>query len=124
MFTIDDFWIDAGWCGALGEHKYYIISTVEDIIENYAFNHKKRDKLKEILLKLFDKSGDDIIASFKKPNDMPNWKWRLITESQLLDEHCRSKHFTVPYGNEAKHCYLLLVRNPWIGYDYHYFLVE
>jgi hypothetical protein len=126
MFTIDDFYIEAGWgwCGALGEHKYYIISTIEDLREYYAFGHKKRENLKEILLKLLDKSSDEIIISFKKQDNMPNWKWRIITESELLDEHCNSKHFTIPYDDEAKHCYLLMVRNPWEGHNDHYFLVE
>lgn len=124
MFTITDLWIDAGWCGALGEKKYYIISTIEHIKKHYAFNGSKRDSLKTLLLKLFDNTLPEIINLFQQPDDMPNWKWQIITEYELLDNHCESNHFTLPFGNHNSHCHLLYVRNPWTGYTYHWHKVE
>jgi hypothetical protein len=50
---------------------------------------------------------------------MPNWKWRLIIDPELLDE-CWSNHITFDEGE--KHCYLLQAQRP--SRDYQCILVE
>jgi len=66
--------------------------------------------LKKLLLQLKEKNLKAIIDEFISPEDMPNWKKRLIKEPKLLDEQCKSNHLAIPEDNSC--CYLLKSMRP------------
>ncbi|MDR2835579.1 MAG: DUF262 domain-containing protein [Bacteroidales bacterium] len=117
LFTIGDteFYYHRSTCWYLDEEKWCMIKDTDDLRWSYAYNNDNRKTyLKDLLLKLCDKDIDKIIKSFKRPDNMPNWKWRLITEPDLI-EKCCSRHFTI--ADDNKHCYLLTAQKP--KKDYH-----
>lgn len=61
--------------------------------------------LKNLILLLIDRDLDQIINDFQKPGSMPNWQFRLIKESDLLTNRCKSKYIAIPEDNSC--CYLL-----------------
>lgn len=66
--------------------KRWLLGTVDDLKKYFSENSDwKRDYLKDLFLKLIDKSLDDIILEFTCPKDMPNWKEKLIKKTNLFD---------------------------------------
>ena len=59
---------------------------------------------KKLILLLINRNLDEIINEFEKPELMPNWQFRLIKESDLLNR-CKSKYIAIPEDNSC--CYLL-----------------
>ncbi|RFU93613.1 hypothetical protein DYP60_13910 [Sphaerochaeta halotolerans] len=78
-------------------------------IEYYIYSDYK-DYFKKLVLLLCTKSLEDIASEFEAPTNMPNWKVRLIKESQLLDIESKSNFIAIP-DNESC-CYLLKSKRP------------
>ncbi len=93
-----DYW--GTWSYGTGSHKRCLIENTIDLKNNFTQGYFS-EYLKEILLKLVEKSLDEIINEYKCPDDLPNWKCRLIKESQLLDAHCQAHYFGVLNDNSA-----------------------
>lgn len=95
------------------ELEYFIYGSY-NIRDRYYGAYKTKDHykqyLKKLLLQLTEKSLGDIISDFSPPDDMPNWKIRLIKEPQLLDEKCKSKYIAIPEDESC--CYLLKGMRP------------
>jgi hypothetical protein len=66
--------------------------------------------LKKLIIKLITKDMKEIINSFVPPQNMPNWKVRLIKEPDLLDNMCKSNHIAIP--EDESRCYLLKSMRP------------
>lgn len=64
---------------------------------------------KKLVLLLIDKSYDEIISDFVKPENMENWQFRLIKEELLLF-NCKSKYIAIP--QDRTYCYLLKGKRP------------
>ena len=79
------------------ELEYYIYGTKDR--EHY------KNYLKRLLLLLTEKKLTDIILDYSPPENMPNWKIRLIKEPQLLNEKCKSNYIAIPEDENC--CYLL-----------------
>jgi hypothetical protein len=79
------------------ELEYYVYGNYND--RNYC-----KEYLKKLLLQLITKNLEEIISDFVPPDDMPNWKVRLIKESNLL-ERCKSNYIAIPKDESC--CYLL-----------------
>jgi hypothetical protein len=78
-------------------------------LEYYAYSNYK-EYLKKLLLQLTTNDLKDIICDFIPPENMPNWKVRLIKESNLLDERCKSNYIAIPEDESC--CYLLKGMRP------------
>ena len=73
------------WSYKFNCHKRWLLNTVGDLKNNFSERSGwARDYLKELFLKLEDKSLNEIISEYTCPQDMPNWKKRLIKEPNLL----------------------------------------
>jgi len=91
------------WSYGTDSHKRCFIESIADLKGNFTTGFYK-DYLKDLLLKLFDKSLDEIISEFSCPQDMPNWKCEIIKQPQLLDKYCQSHYFGI--SNDNKSCFL------------------
>jgi len=67
-------------------------------LEFYIYGNKGEYKvyIKNLILKLLDDTLTGISDKFIPPQDMPNWKVRLIKETDLLDNKCKSNHIAIP----------------------------
>ena len=102
-----DYWWS--WSYAVDANKRCLIDKYYEL-EYYIYgSYKNRDQykkyLKKLLLQLTEKDLEDVILDFNPPEDMPNWKKRLIKEPQLLDEKCKSNYIAIPEDESC--CYLL-----------------
>ena len=76
----------SSWSWSFNTDKRWLLKTVNDLKNNFSESSDwKRDYLKELVIKLFDKTLNDIIKEYKCPGDMPNWKKRLIKEDNLFN---------------------------------------
>lgn len=64
---------------------------------------------KELVGKLITQSYNEIIDSFEKPLNMPNWQFRLIKEKELL-ANCDKKYIAI--ADDDSYCYLLKGKRP------------
>jgi hypothetical protein len=76
----------------------------------YFIGSEQKEYFKKLILKLVDKDFDAIINDFEPPQDMPNWKIRLIKEPALLDSKSKSNYIAIPEDNSC--CYLLKSKRP------------
>ncbi len=102
-----DYWWS--WSYAVDANKRCLIDKYYEL-EYYIYGtYKNRDQykkyFKKLLLQLTEKKLEDVILDFIPPDDMPNWKKRLIKEPQLLDEKCKSNYIAIP--EDERCCYLL-----------------
>ena len=74
------------------------------------FSEEYKIYIKKLILKLMNNNLQEIVTNFTPPNDMPNWKIRLIKEPKLLDEMCKSNHIAIPEDDSC--CYLLKSMRP------------
>lgn len=93
LLTIDNndfynYW--TSWSYGTNSHKRCLIENTSEL--KNAFNRKY---LKELLKSLTIISLNDIIKNYVYPNEMDNWKKRLIKESELLDEYCQSHYIGI-----------------------------
>lgn len=91
------------WSYGTDSQKRCFIENIADLKGNFTTGFYK-DYLKDLLLKLFEKSLDEIISEFSCPQDMPNWKCEIIKQPQLLDKYCQSHYFGI--SNDNKSCFL------------------
>ncbi|MBN2572382.1 MAG: hypothetical protein JXA68_09665, partial [Ignavibacteriales bacterium] len=91
------------WSYGTDSHKRCFIENIADLKGNFTTGFYK-DYLKDLLLKLFEKSLDEIISEYSCPQDMPNWKCEIIKQPQLLDKYCQSHYFGI--SNDNKSCFL------------------
>lgn len=76
----------------------------------YYINSDYKLYFKKLIDLLVDKSLKEIVDTFIPPDKMPNWKKRLITESELLDFRSKSNYIAIPDDNSC--CYLLKSKRP------------
>lgn len=76
----------------------------------YYIDSEQGEYFKKLVLKLINKTYQQIIDEFIPPIDMPNWKKRLIKEPQLLGLECKSKYIAIP--EDESFCYLLKSQRP------------
>jgi len=74
------------------------------------FSEEYKIYIKKLILKLIDNNLQEIVTNFKLPEDMPNWKIRLIQEPDLLNVMCKSNHIAIPEDESC--CYLLKSMRP------------
>lgn len=108
------------WAYVVDAEKRYLLGDDPRDLEYYIYgvyksrDHKDRSHfrqyVKKLLLQLTDKSLGEIITDFIPPDNMPNWKKRLIKEPELLQEKCKSHHIAIP--DDETYCYLLKFRKP------------
>lgn len=91
------------WSYGTDSQKRCFIENIADLKGNFTTGFYK-DYLKDLLLKLFEKSLDEIISEYSCPQDMPNWKCEIIKQPQLLDKYCQSHYFGI--SNDNKSCFL------------------
>ncbi|PTS90437.1 DUF262 domain-containing protein, partial [Flavobacterium sp. HMWF030] len=82
--------------------KRCMIGSINDL-KNFAYKSNFKKYLIGLLQKLTEKGLDEIIEGYEIPNDMPNWKKRLIKEEGLLDYS--KKHYIAIKENEC--CWLI-----------------
>ena len=97
------------WSYVADANKRCLIAKYREL-EYYIYgNYKERDHykqyLKKLLIQLTKKDLKDLINEFTPPEDMPNWKIRLIKEPELLGARCKSKYIAIPENQES--CFLL-----------------
>lgn len=102
-----DYWWS--WSYAVDANKRCLIDKYYEL-EYYIYgSYKNRDQykkyLKKLLLQLTEKDLVNVILDFKPPQNMPNWKKRLIKEPKLLNEKCKSNYIAIPKDESC--CYLL-----------------
>jgi hypothetical protein len=78
-------------------------------IEYYIYS-EYREYFKKLVLLLCYKDYESIIADFNPPQEMPNWKKRLIKEKELLDDVSKSNYIAIP--DDESCCYLLKSKRP------------
>ena len=109
LLTIDntfyEYWTSFSY--KLDMDKRCFIEDIADLKNN--FTHEKgkyKESLRNLLVKLFKKSLDEIISecldNSKCLDDMPNWKRRIIEEPELLYKFCKSHYFSI----DGEKCYL------------------
>lgn len=99
----------SGWAVAPHTIKRKLFIQFREL-EYYIYSSEQHQYFKQLVLKLTEKSYDDIINEFVPPSDMPNWKIRLIKEEGLLKNKCKSNYFAVSV--DASYCYLLKSQRP------------
>ncbi len=100
------YWTSYWIAGDSNKHRLFTdFIEIESFINNNNFN-----KYFIKLIKMLTKNNyEDIINNFKKPNDMPKWQYRLITEKKHL-KNCESKYIAIPSDNSC--CYMLKSQRP------------
>ncbi|MBI3235322.1 MAG: DUF262 domain-containing protein [Bacteroidetes bacterium] len=75
----------------------------------YKYSEYYRNIFKNLITILMDKDVDTFLTEFEPPDNMPNWKKRLIKEPGLLDS-CNSNYIAIPEDESC--CYLLPTVRP------------
>ena len=125
LFTCGDncfynYWYS--WSYGTKTHKYCCIESMADLWEHFSrreSNEREKDILKEAILKLTSgKKIHELLADYRCPPDMPNWKKHIIKHSNILTEHCSGHFFGVT--PDEKKCYLYEWRKRPASCDYCY----
>lgn len=85
------------------ELEYYIYG-------NYKNRENYRVYIKKLINQLTVRNLNQIIDDFNPPQDMPNWKVRLIKEPKLLNNKSKSNYIAIP--DDESCCYLLKSMRP------------
>ncbi len=101
-----NYWWSYWYAGEADKRKLFPIYRE---IEYFIGLSEYKPYFKELVMLLINKSYDDIISEFKKPENMENWQFRLIKEEDLL-KNCLSKYIAIPQGRA--YCYLLKSKRP------------
>lgn len=96
-----DYW--HSWLYVVDAPKRCLIADIHDLY-GFAHNADYRDYLKQLVIKLTQTDLLSIINNYVIPDDMPNWKTRLIKENDLLDYS--SKHYIAVKGDNTS-CWLI-----------------
>lgn len=76
----------------------------------YFIGCDQKEYFEKLILLLTQKDFNSIINDFQKPNNMPNWQYRIIKEEHLLKDECKSKYIAIPSDKSC--CYLLRSKRP------------
>jgi hypothetical protein len=77
----------------------------------YFVNHEfYREYFKKLVYLLIDQSPKEIVSNFLPDPQFPNWKKRLIQETNILDEISNTNYIAIAEDNS--HCYLLKSKRP------------
>ena len=76
----------------------------------YYINSEYRDYFKKLILLLLKKDLKTIANEFEKPDNYPNWKYRLVKETNLLDSEKKSNYIAIT--EDEQQCYLLKSKRP------------
>ena len=81
-------------------------------LEYYIYGRKIdfRIYIKKLIHQLIENNLSHIISNFNPPEDMPNWKVRLIKDADLLDNKSKSNYIAIPEDESC--CYLLKSMRP------------
>ncbi|MDM8555623.1 DUF262 domain-containing protein [Desulfococcaceae bacterium HSG7] len=97
------------WLYAVESPKRCLIANIDDL-QYFAYNKNKngdkefREYLKDLLNQLIHKNLDQLLTDFIPPDDLPNWKKRLIKENKHLNYSM--KHY-IAIKEDNSCCYLL-----------------
>ena len=91
------------WSYGTDSHKRCLIENTLELKSNFTHGFY-RSYLKDLLLKMVNMNLDDIINKYLCPQEMLNWKCRLIKEPELLDLYCQAHFFGIPNDNSC--CFL------------------
>lgn len=89
------------WLYALNQPKRCLIANTEDLKKLLSEYSHYFEQLMRLLL---EKDPAEIIASYSIPENMPNWKKRLIQEPHLLE---KSKQHYVAISRDDSRCWLM-----------------
>lgn len=78
-------------------------------LEYYIYSDFK-EYFKKIVILLINKDLKEIIRDFEPSGNFPNWKYRLIKESDLLDNQGKSNYIAI--SEDGNTCYLLKSKRP------------
>lgn len=106
MLTIGDgnyytYWWS--WLYAADAKKRCFIADIEDL-RRFANDPNRSHYLKDLLNRLMNQTLCELVDEFQLPDDMPNWKKRIIKEPNLLDYS--KKHF-VGIPDDDSCCWLI-----------------
>jgi hypothetical protein len=81
-------------------------------LEYYIYGRKIdfRIYIKKLIHQLIENNLSHIISNFNPPENMPNWKVRLIKDADLLDNKSKSNYIAIPEDESC--CYLLKSMRP------------
>lgn len=80
------------------------------IYGNYKTKEIHRNYFKNLIIQLFETSMEGICINFSPPDDMPNWKVKLIKDKDWLDNQSKSNYIAIPEDESC--CYLLKSMRP------------
>jgi len=96
------------WSYSFDCNKRWLLNTVDDLKNNFSESMDwKRDYLKDLFKQLFDSKLSEIIKNYETPLNMPEWKKRLIKESDLLEEAT-----FILFPNDNSYCKLAWQQKP------------
>ncbi|MDM1373641.1 hypothetical protein [Myroides marinus] len=114
LLTIDingQFFYDYWWSfwSVADVEKRCLIENFNEI-EYFIYHTEYSSFLKTLIQKLVKSNLDDYLLNYECPENMPNWKIKLIKDKSLLDNFCQSKYIAI--DNINKKCYLLRSKRP------------
>lgn len=101
-----DYWWSYWYAGEAEKRKLFPLYRE---IEFFINNEDSNEYFRKLVDALITKDYNDIITDFEKPNNMGNWQYRLIKESDLL-RNCISKYIAIAEDNS--YCFLLKSKRP------------
>lgn len=94
------------WSYSTNTHKKRLIENRSELKNIFTKNYWFNNYLKILVIQLCNNNNDlqSIVDKFTCSDIMPNWKRRLIKESDLLDNYCQGHYMGITDDN--KKCYL------------------
>jgi hypothetical protein len=102
-----NYWWSYWNVGEANKHKLFVQFRE---IEYFIGKDDSAEYFKKLVLLLTEKTYRQIIDEFNPPENMPNWKIKLIKDDSLLNKQCPSKYIAIPADNKC--CYLLKSKRP------------
>lgn len=102
-----DYWSSYWYVGEA--NKRCLIENFNEL-EYIINNTTQKIFIKDLIQKLLIKDLIQIINDYTPSSTTPNWRTRLIKESELLDKYCDSNYIAI--DNKNKKCYLLISKRP------------
>ncbi|MDH8702702.1 hypothetical protein M2138_002070 [Dysgonomonadaceae bacterium PH5-43] len=91
------------WSYGTNTHKRCLIESRNNLKWYFTKGEYFENYFKPLVIQLITKDIQRIIDDYECPEDMPNWKKRLIKEPSLLDKYCEGHYFGITDDNQ---CYL------------------
>lgn len=96
--------------------RWYVVQSIKRCLIDsfreleYFMYSESSEYFKKLILELIEKDYQQIIEDFTPSDGFPNWKLRLIKESQLLDDKSKSNYIAILEDNSC--CYILKSKRP------------